>query len=94
MGDVFNNAAKHRFELAVDGHLAISEYTRDGNVITFTHTEVPSQLAGRGIASQLISGALNQVRSAGLKVVARCEFVNGYIAKHSEYADLLADRPG
>jgi predicted GNAT family acetyltransferase len=29
------------------------------------------------------------VRADGLKVVAQCPFVKGYIGKHAEYADLL-----
>jgi uncharacterized protein len=57
-------------------------------VITFTHTEVPAELGGRGIGSQLARGALEQVRARGLKVVSRCEFMAGYIAKHSEHGDL------
>lgn len=94
MNSVVNNLGKHRFELTIDGHTAVSEYTRDGQTITFVHTEVPDQLAGRGVASKLISGALDQVRSAGLKVIAHCDFVKGYLHKHSEYADLLAQPPG
>ena len=30
------------------------------------------------------------VRSAGLKVVARCPFIAGWIARHPEFNDLLA----
>ena len=46
-------------------------------------------LGGKGIGSKLVKGALDQVRAAGLKVVANCEFVKGYIGKHPEYADLI-----
>jgi uncharacterized protein len=87
--DVRNNPAKGRYELAVEGHLAAAYYDISGNVITFTHTEVPQELEGRGIGSKLIKNTLDQVRAQGLKVVALCPFVKAYIAKHSEYADLL-----
>lgn len=86
---VRDNAAHSRFELDVDGHIAFSEYARDGDTIVFKHTEVPEQLAGRGVGSQLVCGALDLVRADGRKVVARCPFVAGYIGKHAEYADLL-----
>lgn len=89
MGDVVNNPAKGRYELAVEGHIAASYYDISGNVITFTHTEVPKELEGRGIGSRLIKGALDQVRAQNLKVVPLCPFVKAYIGKHSEYADLL-----
>lgn len=86
---VNDNAEDHRFELAIEGHLAAAYYKRSGNVITFEHTEVPSELGGRGVGSSLIRGALDQVRAAGLKVVAQCPFVKAWIGKNPAYADLL-----
>ncbi len=44
--EVRDNIAAHRFELVVDRHLSFSEYTLDGDVITFTHTIVPPALEG------------------------------------------------
>ena len=86
---VSNNATHHRYELKVDGHIAATYYKIADGVITFIHTEVPPELGGKGIGSRLIKGALDQVRADGLKVIAECEFVKGYIEKHHEYADLL-----
>lgn len=86
---VRNNPAKKRYELDVEGHIAATYYELSNGVITFIHTEVPETLGGRGIGSQLIKGALDQVRAAGLKVIAQCPFVKAYIGKHQEYADLL-----
>jgi predicted GNAT family acetyltransferase len=89
MTDVVNNKAHHRYELVVDGHLAASYYSIADGVVTFIHTEVPPELGGKGIGSKLIRGALDQVRSDGFKVIARCPFVKAYIEKHPDYADLL-----
>jgi uncharacterized protein len=89
MTGIVNNRTRHRFELAVDGHIAASYYEIAGPVITFVHTEVPPELGGKGIGSKLIGGALDQVRSEGLKVIAQCPFVKAYIDKHPDYADLL-----
>ena len=50
---------------------------------------MPPELGGKGIGSKLVKGALDQVRAEGLKVIAHCEFVKGYIGKHPEYADLI-----
>ena len=86
---VSNNAAQHRFELEVEGHVAAAYYERAGDVISFEHTEVPAELGGKGIGSKLVKGALDQVRADGLKVVAQCPFVKGWIGKHPDYADLL-----
>lgn len=86
---VSNNAAQHRFELEVDGHIAAAYYSKVGDVITFEHTEVPAELSGKGIGSKLVKGALDQVRAEGLKVVAQCPFVKGWIGKHPDYSNLL-----
>jgi len=89
MSDVINNEAHQRFELVVEGHLAATYYRIEGNVLTFIHTEVPPELGGKGVGSKLVQGALDQVRAAGLKVIAQCPFVKAWIGKHPEYQDLL-----
>jgi len=87
---VRDNPERHRFELDIDGEVAFSNYTRDGDTITFMHTEVPPALNGRGIGSKLVRGALDLVRAQNLKVKAKCPFVKAYLDKHTEYADLRA----
>ena len=89
MAEVVNNPAQNRYELVVEGHLAATYYKVSDGVITFIHTEVPPELGGKGVGSQLIKGALDQVRAEGLKVIPQCPFVKAYIDSHGEYADLL-----
>ena len=90
MPDVRQNTTHQRFELDVDGHTAFAAYRLAPGVITFTHTEVPKALSGRGIGSKLAGGALEAVRAQGLKVIAECPFMAGFIAKHTEFSDLRA----
>jgi len=90
MGEVRNNAELNRFELEVEGHLAVAYYRPSPGVITFTHTEVPSELGGRGVGSRLVKGALELARAQGLKVASRCPFVSAYLSRHPEFNDLLA----
>jgi uncharacterized protein len=84
-----NNTALDRFELEVDGQLAVAYYRMTPGVITFVHTEVPQALSGRGVATKLIRGALEMVRAQSLKVVPQCPFVSAFMGKHPEYNDLL-----
>jgi uncharacterized protein len=86
---VRNNTELHRFELDADGHMAVAYYRLSPGVITFTHTEVPNELSGRGIGSALARGALDIVRAQGLKVVAQCPFISAFMGKHPEFNDLL-----
>ena len=89
ISDVVNNPSEHRYQLAVDGHIAASHYSIADGVITFVHTVVPPELGGKGIGSRLIRGALDQVRADGLKVIPECPFVKAFIEKHADYQDLL-----
>jgi predicted GNAT family acetyltransferase len=86
---VRDNAAARRFELDIDGALAVAMYRLDGGTITFTHTEVPARLRGQGVASRLIAGALQSARERGLRVLPLCSFVADYIRRHPEVEDLV-----
>lgn len=90
MSEVHNNEERSRYELVEQGHTAFAAYVVNGDVITFTHTVVPSALQGMGVGSRLIAAALADVRSRGLKVVPQCPFVAAYIVKHPEWQDLRA----
>jgi uncharacterized protein len=85
-----DNAALSRFELEADGVTAFLNYHRAGPVMTLAHTETPVEARGRGMASQLVAGVLDEMRRRGLKIVPRCPFVSAYLAKHPEYRDLVA----
>ena len=87
---VVNNPGAERFETRVDGHLAVLQYGRQSGRIVFLHTEVPDELEGRGIGSQLAKAGLQYARVEGLRVVSECPFVSSYIQRHPEYQPLLS----
>jgi predicted GNAT family acetyltransferase len=89
-GSVRDNKAKSRFELDVAGTVAFANYRLTPSSVIITHTETPPALRGRGIASELVQGALQLIRADGLKVIAGCGFVVDYLRKHPEFADLVA----
>ena len=68
--------------------IASYDVTADG-VMIFTHTEVPPQLGGRGIAGALVRYALDDVRARGLKAMPACSYVVDYVRRNPEYEDLL-----
>jgi len=90
MSDVVDNKARHRFELDVQGQIAFANYRLTPQAVIITHTETPPALRGRGIASELIKGALDIIRADGGKVIAGCGFVVDYLRKHPDDADLVA----
>ena len=88
--EVRHNAAAKRYEAVVDGHLSVCEYELAGDNMIFTHTLVPPELRGRGIAEKLVRAALADARAAGRKVNPACSYVAVFIERHREFADLLA----
>lgn len=77
------------FELLLDGHRCVLDYTLSGNIMTITHTGVPNELGGRGLAAELTKFALNHAQEKNWKVVPQCSYAATYIKKHPEYAVLL-----
>jgi predicted GNAT family acetyltransferase len=88
MAAVRDNKDKNRFELDVGDAVAFANYRQTPPAVIITHTETPPALRGRGIASDLVKGALELVRADGRKVIAGCGFVVDYLRKHPEFADL------
>jgi predicted GNAT family acetyltransferase len=89
--DIRHNAEQSQFETTVDGKVAYAEYDlEDPSRIVFTHTIVPDELSGRGIAAQLVQHGLEYARDNNLTVVPQCSYVAAFIRRHSEYQDLLA----
>ena len=88
--EVTDNPAEHRFELPITGDaMAAAYYRLDNGRVVLTHTEVPFEFSGQGIASRLAAGAFELIRKSGRKAVLKCPFMAAYYAKHPEYADLV-----
>ena len=89
---VRDNPEVERYEALVDGELAgFIVYRSRPGLIAFMHTEVDDAFEGQGIGSALVGGALDDVRRRGFEVLPFCPFVNAYIKKHQEYADLVPE---
>lgn len=88
MGDIEmrDNPAESRWELLVDGELAVLiDYHDRGSRRTFIHTETQDGFGGQGLASRLVKAALDDAKDRGLEINPVCEFVRGYLERHPEY---------
>ncbi|MFW3171057.1 GNAT family N-acetyltransferase [Geodermatophilus sp. CPCC 206100] len=72
-----------------DRVLGSAAYRRQGDAVVFTHTEVDPDQEGSGVGSTLARGALDDVRSRGLRVVPQCSFIRAWIERHPDYTDLV-----
>jgi predicted GNAT family acetyltransferase len=87
---VIDNKEMNRFEAEVDGHKAIIEYTVKPGILSINHTEVPRELSGQGVASNMTEQVLLQIELRGLKVDPVCPFTKKYIEKHPEWKSIIA----
>ena len=89
---VIDNKEKNRFETVIDGHKAIIEYSIMSGVLSLNHTEVPKELAGQGVASEMTEKVLQQIELRDLKIIPACPFTKKYIDKHPEWKSIVADK--
>ncbi|WP_291314101.1 GNAT family N-acetyltransferase [Corynebacterium sp. UBA2622] len=85
------NESKGQYEIHVGGAVAgYATYSDRDGARVLPHTVVENEFRGQGLSKPLIKFALDDVRSAGLKVIPSCPAVASYIDKNPEYNDLLA----
>lgn len=89
---VIDNVARQRYELHDGGQVGgVLRYEDRDGVRILTHTKVPPEHEGKGYGSTLARAALDDMRRHGRKLVAECEFIDAYIRRHPEYADLRSE---
>lgn len=81
-----------RFVATVHGKEAYVVYEpRGDSQWVMSHTYTPPALRGKGIAGAVVRTALEAAREAGRSVVPMCSYVEGFIQRHPEFQDLVAD---
>ena len=82
-----DNPDEERYEIRLGRRVVgFSTYRRIGDRIVFIHTETDPALKGRGVGTLLAAGALDDVRTRGLKVTPKCPFIAAYLKRHPELA--------
>ena len=87
---VRHNTAESRFEAIVDGFLSVADYDLADGQMVMTHTFVPPELRGRGVAEKLVRAALEHARAERLRVVPACSYVGVFLQRHPEFRDLAS----
>lgn len=86
--EVVHNTNESRFEVTIGEYLAVMEYMMGGKTMIFTHTGVPSEIEGQGVAESMARVALEYAKDSGFRVKPICPFVRAYIKRHKEYHDI------
>lgn len=84
------NEKSNRFELTLAGDIAYIDYTeKPPSKIYLTYIEVPEQLEGQGIGSELTKRTLQYIDKHDLLLIPQCPFIKSYIQRHPEFKSLL-----
>ena len=89
---IVNNEEEKRYEADLGDAMAMIEYIPTKKMIVFTHTEVPREYEGQGIANKMIRYVLDEARESNMLVNPMCPFVKLYIRRHPEYMDIVPER--
>lgn len=88
---VARNEGRSRYELSLDGRLVgLADFIARDGVLEIPHSEVLPEFRGRGLAGVLVGATLDDLRRRGERVIPSCSYVASFIARHPEYADLVA----
>ena len=87
--EIRDNVEAKRYELPVEGEIAVVTYNLSPPNLMITETLVPEKLEGRGIASRLAKHVLTDARERGLLLLPVCPFFSSYLQKHPEHADVV-----
>ncbi|PUZ27582.1 hypothetical protein GA0116948_103127 [Chitinophaga costaii] len=83
--EIRHNEKNMRFEVEEAGEVAHLEYRLYKGDMALMHTEVPSALEGKGVASALVKYAFAYAAAHHLPVMVYCPYVAAFIQRHPEY---------
>ncbi len=88
--ELIDNTNDNQYEFLVERCIPKIKYIKTANgEIYLTHTEVPAQIGGMGIGTQLVEKVLKDIKRQGLRLVPLCPFVIAYIRKNPKWKKLV-----
>jgi len=94
-----HSPGQERYEAAVTGadgtdvQVGYLDYVAELKQVVLTHTVIFERFSGHGYAGQLVKAVLDDIRASGKKVVPVCSYVEAYVGRHPEYADMAVPVP-
>lgn len=87
---ITDNSELGAYEATVGGRTAAGLiYDKVGSRVTLLATSVLHDFRGKGVATRLLSGVLDELRMQGKTVTVTCPFTAAFFDAHPEYADVL-----
>lgn len=78
------------YEATIGGRTAAGlVYNKVGNRVILMATSVLPEFRGKGVATRLLGGVLDELRMQGKTATVTCPFTAAFVNAHPEYADVL-----
>lgn len=80
------------YNAAVEGsdHVGRLTWVQRGDARSATHTLVPPEIGGRGVAAKLVEALVADAREQGFRIDPACSYVEAAFRRHPDWADLRA----
>ncbi|MEU4475574.1 GNAT family N-acetyltransferase [Micromonospora sp. NPDC023888] len=87
---ITDNSALGIYEATIGGQSAAGlVYSKVGSRVVLMGTSVLPEFRGKGVASRLIGGVLDELRKRGRTATVTCPFAAAFVTAHPDYADVL-----
>jgi uncharacterized protein len=87
--DIRDRPERGRYELPLEGDVAVVTYNLHPPNLMVTETLVPQHLEGRGLASRLAKHVIADARARGLMILPVCPYFSAYLQKHPEHGEVV-----
>ncbi len=82
MLEISHDSHEHRLSTQLEGQTAVLDYQLADKVMSLIHTGVPGAIRGRGVAGELMRGALELAAANGWTVRPLCSYAVAYMKEH------------
>jgi predicted GNAT family acetyltransferase len=83
-------SGEYQAEVAGSEHIGRLTWLTRGDVRIATHTLVPPEIGGRGVAARLVEAMIADAREQGFQIDPQCSYVEAAFRRHPQWADLRA----
>lgn len=83
-------SGEYQAHVAGSEHLGRLTWLKRGDLRIATHTLVPPEIGGKGVAARLVEALIADAKSQGFRIDPQCSYVEVAFRRHPEWADLRA----
>ena len=88
--EIIHQKDQNRFILPLDNNLeAFVEYRLNDKTMSLIHSEVPSELRGKGAGKELVLKTFERLTEEGYKAVAICSYIKAIARRDEKWRKII-----